>query len=96
VDTVARGEMVESELDRLITKRHDERVKSEAERLEEELWMPSERAYFARLEDQKRQERLEFHEAHATRLRNTLEGLISHHEAEAEKYRENGHQEGAS
>jgi hypothetical protein len=93
---IETGERVEGELDAMIRRRDERRRQTAGERLTEELWMPSERAYFARLEDQKRQERLEFHEAHATRLRNTLEGLISYHEAEAEKYRENGHQEGAS
>ena len=42
---VARSEVVEGELVRLIEKRHDQRVKTEGERLEEALWMESERRY---------------------------------------------------
>ena len=88
---ITKGEAVEHELDALIRRRDEKRRADEEGQRVVELWMPSERAYFARLEEQKRAERREFHEAHATRLRNTLEGLISYHEAEAEKYRENGH-----
>jgi hypothetical protein len=90
---IAKGEKVEGELDILIERRHEARRVEEGQRRIEELWMPSERACFERLEEQKRQERLEFHEAHANRLRNTLEGLISYHEREADRYREdrNGH-----
>jgi hypothetical protein len=82
--------MAEAGIDAFIVKRDAERRQTEGERPVEELWMPSERAYYARLKEQKRAERREFHEAHAVRLRTTLEGLISYHRAEAEKYR-NGH-----
>ena len=88
---IARSEMVEAELDAMLRRRDTERRQTEGERLEEELYMPGVRAYEERLEEQKRAERREFHEAHAARLRTTLEGLISYHEAEANKYRENGH-----
>jgi len=87
---IARSEQVEGELDALIRRRDEKRRAEEGDRLTEELWMPSERAYFARLEEQKRQARLEFHEAHAARLRSTMGSLISYHEGEAAKYR-NGH-----
>jgi hypothetical protein len=46
LDVAQRTEMVEAELTRLIEKRHDERVKTEGERAEEELWAESERRYF--------------------------------------------------
>jgi hypothetical protein len=88
---IARGEQVEHELDAFIRHRDKQRRQTEGERLTEELWMPSERSYFARLEDQKRQERLEYHEAQAARLSNTLGALVTFHQAEATKYRENGH-----
>jgi hypothetical protein len=45
LDVAQRTEMVEAELTRLIEKRHDQRVKTEGERREEELWMPSSRRY---------------------------------------------------
>jgi len=42
---IARGEIVEADLDRLITKRHDRRVADEGERPAEEMWRESERRY---------------------------------------------------
>jgi hypothetical protein len=44
VDTT-RGEWVEKELNVLIERRHDQRVKTEGERTAEELWKESERRY---------------------------------------------------
>jgi hypothetical protein len=41
----SHGEMVEAELDNFIELRHDQRVKTEGERREEELWSASEREY---------------------------------------------------
>jgi hypothetical protein len=38
VDTVAKGEKVEAELDTFIARRHDKRVKEEGERAAEEAW----------------------------------------------------------
>ncbi len=89
---ISRGEMVEHELTHFIERRDKERRQDEEGQRVEDLWMPSERAYFARLEEQKRLERLEFHEAHANRLRNTMGELVAFHEREAERYR-NGHHE---
>lgn len=43
MDTVERGEMVEKELDALISRRHDKRVASKGERALEESWAESER-----------------------------------------------------
>jgi hypothetical protein len=45
---VERAERVEADLDRLITRRHDQRVKDEGERQAEEAWAESERRYFAK------------------------------------------------
>jgi hypothetical protein len=45
---VERAERVEVDLDRLITRRHDQRVKDETERRAEELWKESVRRYHAR------------------------------------------------
>jgi hypothetical protein len=51
---VSRAESVERELDRLIEKRHDQRVQSEGERLEEELWQETVGRYNARRRDENR------------------------------------------
>jgi hypothetical protein len=51
---VAPGEAVESELDRLITRRHDQRVKDEGERQLEEAWRESERREEARRREENR------------------------------------------
>jgi hypothetical protein len=59
----------------------------------EELWKESVRRYYARCGEEERLERLRYHEGQIRRLGATLEALIAHHEAEAEKYRENGHHE---
>jgi hypothetical protein len=80
-----RGETVESELDRLIERRHDRRVAEEGERPEEEAFMVSERAYFARLETEGRNAWVEYHRAQAERHRRNLEALIAHHEERASK-----------
>jgi hypothetical protein len=54
---IEQGERVEHELDAFIRHRDNQRRQTEGERLTEALWMPSERAYFAALEEQTRQER---------------------------------------
>jgi hypothetical protein len=64
----------------------------EGEQAREELWAGSVRDYHARQSDERRLERLHYHEGQARRLSNTLEALVAYHEAEAEKYR-NGHHE---
>jgi hypothetical protein len=51
---VSHAESVERELDRLIEKRHDQRVQSEGERLEEELWRESERKHQAKRREENR------------------------------------------
>jgi hypothetical protein len=58
----------------------------------EALWAASVRAHNARLEEDRRLELLHYHEGQARRLSNTLEALVAHHEAQAQKYR-NGHEE---
>ena len=78
---IARGEMVEKELDRMIERRSRQKDPDE----ESELWQASVRAY----EEKRRQAaRLEWHLHHtaqAERLRRTLEALASHHEEQAAK-----------
>ena len=76
---IARGEMVEKELDGMIERRSRQKDPDE----ESELWQASVRAY----EEKRRQAaRLEWHLHHtaqAERLRRTLEALASHHEEQA-------------
>jgi hypothetical protein len=78
---IARGEMVEKELDGMIERRSRQKDPDE----ESELWQASVRAY----EEKRRQAaRLEWHLHHtaqAERLRGTLEALASHHEEQAAK-----------
>jgi hypothetical protein len=54
----APGEAIEHELDALITRRHDQCVKDEGHRPSEVLWAASERAYFARRDEDRCLERL--------------------------------------
>jgi hypothetical protein len=82
---IASGAQVDGELDAFIERRHKERVKEEGERRLEEEWKESERRH---AQTQRQQARLEWHLHHqgqAERLRRTLEALIAHHEAEAQK-----------
>jgi predicted acetyltransferase len=51
---ISRSEQVETDLHRLIERRHDQRVLSEGERAAEELWAESERRYFARQREENR------------------------------------------
>jgi hypothetical protein len=83
---IAHGEMVEKELDGLITRRHDRRVADEGERPLEEAWAESERRHNARRRAQNRWEWVRYHEGQAERHRRNLEALVAHHESEAAKY----------
>ena len=92
---IAKGEMVEAELDAMIRRRDEKRREEEGERLVEELWMPSERAYDERRRRQIQAAWYGWHCDQAERHRRTLEALIAHHEGEAEKLlEENGHEKG--
>lgn len=91
---ISRSEQVETDLDRLIERRDAERRKTEGERLEEALWMPSERAYFAR---QEADHRAAWHD-YEMRLYRIHSGLAAEHLARAQRLeangaRENGHHE---
>ena len=81
---IARGEMVEKELDGMIERRSRQKDPDE----ESELWQVSVDAYN---EKHKQMARLEWHEFHcgqAERLRRILEALASHHEEQAAKLRD--------
>jgi hypothetical protein len=88
---IARGEMVEKELDGMIERRSRQKDPDE----ESELWQASVRAYE---EKRRRMARLEWHAFHcgqAARHRAVLESLIAFHEEQAAKLL-NTQQEGAA
>jgi hypothetical protein len=80
---VARGELVEKELDAMIERRFRKGEVDPDER--EELWKESVRSYTARKRQEKRAAWCEHHRGQAARLRTTLEALIARHEDEAER-----------
>jgi hypothetical protein len=91
----APGEAVERELDAFISKRHEQRVQAEGERLALEMWQESERKYAERRREANRQAWTSFHEEQAERHRAVLENLIAFHEEQAAKLL-NTQQEGAA
>jgi hypothetical protein len=77
-------EATDAELARMIERRSRQgEVDPDAN---EELWKESVRAYTARREEELRAAWCEHHQEQAARLKAVLEGLISRHEAEAERY----------
>ena len=93
---IARSEQVESELDALIRRRDEKRRQTEGERLEEELYEPSVRAWRERQEAEKRTARFEYHQGQADRLRRTMGELVAYHESEAERYLQDDEPKGAA
>jgi hypothetical protein len=91
----APGEVVEWELDTFISKRHEQRMQTEGERLALEMWQESERKYAERRREANRQAWTSFHEEQAERHRAVLESLIAFHEEQAAKLL-NTQQEGAA
>ncbi len=87
---IARSEQVESELDAMIRRRDTHRRQTEGERLTEELYEPSVRAWRERQEAENREAWRAFHEGQAARHRATLEALATYHEREAAKLRLEG------
>jgi hypothetical protein len=79
---VARGELVEAELDRFIETR-SRRTPDADER--EELWKESVRRYNARRREEMRAAWTSYHEGQDERHRRTLQELIAHHEMQAAK-----------
>ena len=78
---IAHGEAVESELRRLIEKRHDRRVAEEGERPERVAWTESERRYDARRRAENRAAWYGWHMDQAERHRRNLAALVAQHEA---------------
>jgi len=81
---IAAGERADLQIETFIARRDKQRRETEGDRAEEEAFMESERAYFARLAADGRAEWVRFHRAQAARHRAVLEALIQRHEAAAE------------
>ena len=90
MDVAQRTEMVEAELTRLIERRHDERVKTEGERREEELWVSSAREYAEREKRQLEAARYAFE----MNLCEIHERLAAEHEERALRLLEDDEQKG--
>jgi hypothetical protein len=78
---IARGEMVEKELDAMIVRRSRQKDSDE----EHALWRESARRYNARRREEMRAAWTSYHEGQAERHRRTLQDLIAHHEMQAAK-----------
>jgi hypothetical protein len=74
--------MAERELNAMIERRSRQKDPDE----ESELWRESVRAYAARREEELRAAWCQHHQEQAARLKAVLGGLISRHQAEAERY----------
>jgi len=83
---VARGEMVDTELNTLIQRR-SRRGDADPDE-QEELWQESVCRYSARRREVLRAAWCSHHQLQAARLRATLEALIARHEGEAAKLME--------
>jgi hypothetical protein len=98
VDTakLARGETAElHQIDALITKRHDQRVRDEGERRTEEAWAESCRAYEAKRRAELTFEWCEFYERQAQAAIRNGEKIAAENRAKAAKLLEtNGHPNG--
>ena len=83
---IARGEMVEKELNAMIERRSR---KGEVDPDElEPFYMESVRRYNAHRREEMRVAWCEHHQGQAARLRAVLESLIARHEEQAERYRD--------
>jgi hypothetical protein len=82
---IARGELVEAELDRFIATRSCKDPDADER---EELWKESVRRYNARRREEMRAAWCEYHQGQAARHRAVLEVLIARHEEQAAKLME--------
>ena len=78
---IARGELVERELNAMIERRSRQKDCDE----ESELWRESMERYDAHRREQHRQAWASYHEGQAERHRCILQELIAHHETQAAK-----------
>ena len=81
---IARGEMVERELNAMMESRARKGDVDPDE--QEELWEASVRTYTACRREEMRAAWCEHHQGQTARLRTVLEELIADHEEQAEKY----------
>jgi hypothetical protein len=97
VDTIRERspEAAEAQLERFISQRHEKRRQTEGERLEQELWMNTAKAYNDRERRQIRAQWYGWHCDQAQRHRRTLAALIAHHEGKAKKLLEDSEEKGA-
>jgi hypothetical protein len=87
VDTVEHAETVEKELNAFIERRSRKDPGADER---EELWKASVRAYEEKRRRENRAAWYGWHIDQAERHRQTLEGLITHHETQAERLCEEG------
>jgi hypothetical protein len=88
---VMRADTVDLELDRLISRRASQDTRPDPDELEPG-YVESVRRFNARQRAENRAAWSEFHRGQAERHKRTLEGLVAHHEAEAEKLMETNEQ----
>ena len=93
---ITRGEVVDSDLEKLISRRHEQRVKAEGERDEEAVWKESTRRYNAARDEEMRRAWCEYHQEQAERHRGVLKSLVAYHETQAEKYLPSSAEAGAA
>jgi hypothetical protein len=87
MDTVSRTEQVESDLTRLIEKRHDRRVAEESHRPSEELYQESCRRFAEARRLENTRAWFEFHDAQVRRHEVMYGLLVEHHRQERREYR---------
>ena len=86
MDSVARSEATEKELDSLIRRRDTQRRETEGHRPSEELWAESVRRHHAQRQEALAWEWLRYHVARQRAHRKTFALLDAHHESEIQKY----------
>ena len=90
----ARTEAADAELMRMIERR-SRKGEVDPNELDPD-YMESVRRYNARRREEMRAAWQEYHQGQAVRHRTVLESLVSHHEAEAERYRDRLTKEGTA
>jgi hypothetical protein len=82
---IARSERAERDLDAMIERRHEARVKADGHRPSQEMYAESVRVYNAARERERRAEWAKYHRQQAERHRATLTDLVAFHESMATK-----------
>ena len=86
MDTVARGEMVEAELDAMIRRRDEKRRAKEGEHPAEALWQEGCRRHEEKEYRGSLWERLRFHEQMVRNHTTNFEAIVGRHRKEAARY----------